>query len=47
MEIINHIEIREDNEDKAFIQGTNKKAEVLARIYDDTEYTIVEVMEQY
>jgi len=44
MEIINHIEIRED---KAFIRGTNKKAEMVARMYVDTEYTIADVMEQY
>jgi uncharacterized protein (DUF433 family) len=44
MQVINHIEIRDD---KAYIQGTNKKAEMVARMYVGTDYTIEEVMEQY
>jgi uncharacterized protein (DUF433 family) len=44
MEVINHIEIRDD---QAYIRGTNKKAEMIARMYVGTEYSIEEVMEQY
>jgi uncharacterized protein (DUF433 family) len=44
MEVIKHIEIREE---QAYIRGTNKKAEMVARMYVGTEYSIEEVMEQY
>jgi uncharacterized protein (DUF433 family) len=44
MEVINHIEIRDE---QAYIRGTNKKAELVARMYVGTEYSIEEVMEQY
>lgn len=44
MQVINHIEIRDG---RAYIQGTNKKAEMVARMYVGTDYTIEEVMEQY
>jgi uncharacterized protein (DUF433 family) len=44
MEVINHIEIRNG---QAYIRGTNKKAEMVARMYVGTEYSIEEVMEQY
>jgi len=42
--IINHIEIRDGC---AYIRGTNKKAEMVARMYVGTDYSIEEVMEQY
>ena len=44
MEVINHIEIRDE---QAYIRGTNKKAELVARMYVGTEYSIEAVMEQY
>ena len=44
MEVINHIEIRDE---QAYIRGTNKKAELVARMYVGTEYSIEDVMEQY
>jgi len=44
MEVINHIEIRDG---RGYICGTNKKAEMVARMYVGTDYTIEEVMEQY
>ena len=44
MEVINHIEIRDE---QAYIRGTNRKAEMVARMYVGTEYSIEEVMEHY
>jgi uncharacterized protein (DUF433 family) len=44
MEVINHIEIRDG---RAYIRGTNKKAEMIARMYVGTDYSIEDVMEQY
>jgi uncharacterized protein (DUF433 family) len=44
MEVINHIEIRDE---QAYIRGTNKKAEMVARMFVGTEYSIEEIMEQY
>lgn len=44
MQILNHIEIRND---KAYIRETNKKAEMIARMYVGTAYTIEDVMEHY
>ena len=44
MQVVNHIEIRND---QAYIRGTNKKAEMVARMYVGTDYTIEEVMTQY
>ncbi|MGB7340536.1 MAG: hypothetical protein WBC91_16680 [Phototrophicaceae bacterium] len=44
MEVINHIEIRED---QAYIRGTNKKAEMIARMYVGTSYNIEDVTEHY
>jgi len=38
------IEIRKD---RAYIRGTNKKAEMVARMYVGTDYSIEDVMEQY
>ena len=44
MEVINHIEIREG---QAYIRGTNKKAEMVARMYIGTTYSIEDVTEHY
>lgn len=44
MEVVNHIEMRDG---RAFIRGTNKKAEMIARMYVGTDYSIEDVMEQY
>jgi len=44
METINHIEIRDG---RGYIRGTKKKAEMIARMYVGTGYTIEEVMEHY
>ena len=44
MEVVNHIEIRDD---QAYIHGTNKKAEMVARMYVGTDYSIEEVMAHY
>lgn len=44
MEVINHIEIRED---QAYIRGKNKKAEMIARMYVGTSYSIEDVTEHY
>jgi uncharacterized protein (DUF433 family) len=44
MEVINHIEIRDG---QAYVRGTNKKAEMVARMFVGTEYSIKDVMEQY
>lgn len=44
MQVVNHIEIRDG---RAYIQGTNKKAEMVARMYVGTDYEIEDVMEQY
>jgi len=44
MEVINHIEIRED---QAYIRGTNKKVEMIARMYVGTSYSIEDVTEHY
>jgi uncharacterized protein (DUF433 family) len=44
MRLINHIEIRDG---RGYIRGTNKKAEMIARMYLNADYTIEEVMEQY
>lgn len=44
MQMVNHIEIRGEH---AYIRGTNKKAEMVARMYVGTDYSIEEVMEHY
>jgi len=44
MQVVNHIEIRDD---KAYIHGTNKKAEMVARMYIGTDYSIEDVMDHY
>jgi uncharacterized protein (DUF433 family) len=44
MQVLNHIEIREG---RGYIRDTNKKAEMVARMYIETDYTIEEVMEHY
>jgi uncharacterized protein (DUF433 family) len=44
MQVVNHIEIRDG---RAYISGTNKKAEMIARMYVGTDYTVEDVMEQY
>ena len=44
MQMINHIEIRDG---RGYIRGTNKKAEMVARMFVGTDYTIEDVMEQY
>lgn len=44
MQVVNHIEIRDE---RAYIQGTNKKAEMVARMYVGTSYSIEDVMAHY
>ena len=44
MQVINHIEMRDG---RGYVRGTNKKAEMIARMYLNADYTIEEVMEQY
>lgn len=44
MQVVNHIEIRDE---QAYIRGTNKKAEMVARMYVGTDYSIEEVMAHY
>ncbi len=44
MDVVNHIEIRDTG---VFIRGTNKKAEMIARMYVGTDYSIEDVMEHY
>lgn len=44
MEVVHHIEIRDG---RAYIRGTNKKAEMVARMYVGTDYSIEDVMAQY
>lgn len=44
MHVINHIELRDE---QAYIRGTNKKAEMVARMYVGTTYSIEEVMTHY
>jgi len=44
VQIIQHIEIRDE---RAYIRGTNKKAEMIARMYVGTDYTVEDVMQHY
>ena len=44
MEAINHIEIRAG---RGYIAGRNVKAEMVARMYVGTDYTVADVMEHY
>lgn len=44
MEVINHIEIRDG---KAFINGSNIKAEMVARLHIMEKVTVEEVAQQY
>ena len=44
MQVINHIEIRDG---RGYIAGRNVKAEMVARMYVGTDYSIEDVMEQY
>ena len=44
MQVINHIEIRDG---RGYIRGSNKKAEMIARMYVGTSYSIEDVMAHY
>ena len=44
MQVVNHIEIRDG---RGYFAGRNIKAEMVARMYVGTDYTVEDVMEQY
>ncbi len=44
MEVVNHIEIRDG---RGYIAGRSVKAEMVARMFVGTDYTIEDVMDQY
>jgi uncharacterized protein (DUF433 family) len=44
MQVLNHIHLRDNT---AYIAGRNLKAEMVARMYVDTDYSIEDVMGHY